>query len=119
MNVELDFVTDSKEVSVRDLKNKVKSELTIEQTSLINLLEKRTLKELQDDTVLIFNDGKLFSKDVSSSESKERQLTRRNLHSQHSTSNSDMRNSKNDSTLSKEEIELIISYRCICDDSSQ
>ena len=112
MNVEL--AANLKEITIEELKLKVRSELSIDQTSLINLLDKRTLKTLEDATILIINDGKLFAKNSLNLESKEKQFTRRNLHS----SSPEAKTSKSDLISLEEEIQLIISYRCSYDNST-
>jgi hypothetical protein len=90
------------------LKDKLKRELAIDEKTSIDLLDKKTFKTLEDNNVLTFNRGKLFSKKNSlSTFPQEKQLTRRNLHA----SNISETKSGNSSNLSEDEIELIISYR--------
>ncbi len=90
------------------MKDKLKRELAIDEKTSIDLLDKKTFKTLEDNNVLTFNRGKLFSKKNSlSTFPQEKQLTRRNLHA----SNISETKSGNSSNLSEDEIELIISYR--------
>lgn len=107
----LEFGPEFQEIALIQLKCKLKKELAIDEKTTIELLDKKTFKTLEDNSVLIFKDGKFFLKKSSSPMLKEKQLTRRNLHSSSVSSTEASICSKQFSNLTEDEIELIISYR--------
>jgi hypothetical protein len=110
-SMKLEFDPEFQEIAIIQLKCKLKKELAIDENTTIELLDKKTFKTLEDNSVLIFKDGKFFLKKSLSPMLKEKQLTRRNLHSSSVSSTEASNFSKQFSNLTEDEIELIISYR--------
>jgi hypothetical protein len=115
----VEFDPEIKETNIGDLKKQAKIVLGIDEATYINILDKKTSTPLDDKHELVFNKGKLFSKKNVITEVKGKMLTRRNLHSNTADNNNNICSmissnfGKKELNTCEEEIELLISYRCL------
>ena len=58
----IEFDAHTRETTIEDVKKRAKGTLGIEETTQINLLEKRTCNVLNDKLELTMNSGKLYSR---------------------------------------------------------